>query len=452
MFDDIFNFLSHIDELFWSYFAFILIIVLGSILTIKNKFFQLLRIPQIGKTFFTMAKHGGEEKGRGVHPLKAFFASVGGMVGIGNVVGVITAINLGGPGALFWLWIAGLIGAIVKYSEIYLGLKYRQPNDHGGYDGGPMFFLKKAFKSPLFPTLVAILLCIYGVEIYQFTVATESVINNWPISRPLFIALILGLVLYGGAGGVKRIGSICSWLMPVFISVYLLMALWVIFSKITFLPSVLFTVFKSAFTGHAAVGGFVGSSMILAIQHGVARAAYSSDIGIGYDSILQSESNTIHPQRQACLAIIGVGIDSLICTVSMLVVLLTDVWTNTANLPASLLIQEALSKFFPYMYIFIPLFLIISMYTTVIAYLVVGLKCAHYLFPNYGRKFYFVYATFSLIFFSFFDPSRALIVMSIAGAMLLIINLLGIFRLRNEITFSAGDMFEYQSLTEEKIA
>ncbi len=434
MLETFFNALTHLDELFWGYVAFVFIVVLGLILTLRSGLFQILRLPYIFKTFFQFLGRSSEGE-RGIHPLKAFFASTGGMIGIGNVVGVVTAIQLGGPGALVWVWIAGIIGAIVKYCEIYLGFKYRVPNKEGGYDGGPMYFLKAAFKSRFIPLAVAGLLCVYGVEIYQFSVITDSISTNWHVNRVVVMALLLGMVLFAGLGGVRRIGQICSWIMPFFLVVYFAMGIWIIGQEFAVIPAVLANVFKSAFTGHAAVGGFVGSSVILAIQHGVARAAYSADIGVGYDSIIQSESATVHPERQARLAILGVFIDNMICTFTILVVLLSGVWT-AVDLEGSQLIQTALGTYFPYMEYFIPFFFVVTGYTTIIAYFVVGIKCARYLAPRWGKRVYVLYGVSSFVFFSFVPQYQALLVMSVSGAMLLMVNLLGIYRLRKEVVYS----------------
>lgn len=430
-----FEFLSCIDDVFWGYFAFVLIMVFGIFLSIRAGFFQILALPHICKTFFHFlkAKHNKE---RGVHPLKAFFASTGGMIGIGNVVGVVTAVQIGGPGALVWVWIAGIIGSIVKYCEIYLGFKFRVENQEGGYDGGPMYFLKKAFKTPIIPTFVAFLLCIYGVEIYQFSVITESIATNWQLPRLLVIGVLLLSVLYAAVGGIQRIGRICSWIMPFFLVVYLLIGFWVIGQEIHTLPALLVNVFSSAFAGHAAIGGFAGASVLLAIKHGMARAAYSSDIGIGYDSIIQSESSSVHPERQSRLAILGVLLDNTICTISILIVLISGVWKEEMPLAGSQLVQAGLSHYIPYMKYFIPLFFIVTGYTTIIAYFVVGIKCARYLSPIWGRKVYMGYAIIVFIFFPFLPQYQALLVMSITGALLLMTNLLGIFRLRHEIAFT----------------
>ena len=434
MLDSIFNNLSSLDAFFWGYIAFILIVMLGCCLTIQSRFFQIRAFPSTIKTFFHFLTTSSKNT-IGVHPLRAFFASVGGMIGIGNVVGIVTAIQIGGPGALFWVWMAALIGTIIKYSEIYLGLKHRVKNDRGGYDGGPMYFLRQAFNNKWIPIVISSLLCIYGVEIYQFAVITDSLSTNFSLNRYLVIPVLLTLILYASYGGVKRIGNICSIIMPFFMILYVSMSLWIIGQEISFLPGILKTVFTSAFSGHAAVGGFAGSSILLAIQHGVARAAYSADIGIGYDSIIQSESNTIYPDRQARLAILGVCIDNLVCTMSILVVLITGVWKSIDPIAGSQLVQTALSKYFPYMNFFMPIFIFIVGYSTIIAYFCVGLKCARFLSPQYGTRFYVIYGAASMVFFSFFNQEQALLVMSLSGAMLLIINLLGIFKLRNQIEF-----------------
>ncbi|HEY2811231.1 MAG TPA: amino acid carrier protein [Rhabdochlamydiaceae bacterium] len=444
MFSFFFNFLSTVDQFFWSYFAFVLIMVLGGYLTIKMRFFQIRALPSLCKTFVHFLRTRSVDE-KGVHPLKVFFASVGGMIGIGNVVGIVTAVQVGGPGALFWVWIAALIGALIKYSEIILGFKYRVANERGGYDGGPIYFLQAAFKSRLVPTIVAILLCIYGVEIYQFSVVSQSLVSNWNFHPHLVLILLLGFVIFAGVGGVKRIGKICSCVMPFFLIAYIFMGLWIICSAIDQLPAIFSTVVHSAFKGHAALGGFAGSSALLAIQHGISRACYSADLGIGYDSMIQSESSTSYPEKQASLAVLGVFLDNLICTMSILIVLVSGIWTANPPIDASELIKSVLSVHFPSMKLFMPLFLLVVGYTTLIAYFCVGMKCARFLSPTCGEKIYIAYAICSFIFFSFFDQTQALLVMSLSGALLLCVNLFGIFRLRRHILPSVAPALPSES-------
>ena len=358
-----------------------------------------------------------------------------GMFGIGNIVGVLIALQVGDPGALFWVWIAALFGSIIKYAETFLALKHRVVNNKGGYDGGPMYFLKEVFRKPWIPASVAGLFCIYGTDVYQFNVLTDCLSKTLDIQKWIIMTGLLSLVLFGGLSGIKRVAKVCSLIMPFFLLTYVSMSLWIIVQEASLLPSLFTLVFKSAFQGHSALGGFAGSSVLLAIQHGTARVAYSADLGVGYTAIVQSESKTVYPEKQASLAVLGVFIDNFICTISILLVLITGLWTASPPIPTAELVQNSLAEYFPYMTIFIPIFLIIAGYTTLISYFCAGMKCARFLSPKHGKKVYILYSGFAFFFFSFFDQSAALLVMSISGALLLIINLVGIFYLREQISF-----------------
>jgi AGCS family alanine or glycine:cation symporter len=431
----VFDILSQIDAFFWNYFGFTIIALLGCYLTIKTKFFQLRAIPSIIRTFFHFFKTRGHAT-IGTHPLKVFFASVGGMIGVGNIVGIITALQIGGPGAIFWVWVAAFLGSLIKYAEVFLGLKYRQKNSEGGYDGGSIYFLQKAFRFKYIGLLVSILLCIYGAEIYQFSVLTHSLSLNWGLNQTFVILTVLTLILYTVIGGIKRVGKICVWLVPLFTFVYISMSLVVIGLHITALPGLLKGIFFSAFTGHAAVGGFAGSTIMLAMQHGISRSVYSADVGIGYDSIIQSESSATQIENQARLSLLGVFMDNLICTLSLLVALTTGFWKNDPMLDPFLIVQNGLGTVFPGQVVFMPIFLFVLVFTTLISFLLVGMKCARFIHPRYGQKCYLVFATSFFLFFSYLDPSKALLIMSLAGCLLLCINLLGILILRKEVLFS----------------
>lgn len=430
-----YHFLEKIDTIFWGYIAFVLIMILGVYFTISTRFFQIRALPSLFKTLWNSIKHKDENQ-TGIHPIKILFASVGSMVGIGNLVGIVTAVQMGGPGALFWIWVAALCGSLIKYSEVYLGLKHRVANTHGSYDGGPMYFLTKAYSAKWVPYVISLLLCVYGVEIYQFSVVADSISSNWSLNREVVVGVLLVCVLGVGIGGISRVGKIASIMLPTFILIYIAMGLWVIGNHFFSLPEVLKNVFYSAFNGHAAIGGFAGSTIILAIQHGIARAAYSADIGIGNDSVIHSESRAVCPALQARLAVCGVFIDNIVCTLSILLILLTGIWNTPETIPASHMVQKALSLHFPFMEWFMPLFLLILGFTTIIAYFCVGVKCAKFLSPRLGRRFYFLYAACALPLFSFLDQSQALLMMSLAGSLLLMINLVGIFRLRKEVEFT----------------
>lgn len=431
MIESVFSYLSSFEEMLWSYLCIPLMIALGIYFSIRFRFSQLLKFNSIIKLFIqTLKEPWGKDQG--IHPISAFFASIGGCIGIGNIVAVCTAIQIGGPGAIFWMWVAAFFGMVIKYSEVYLGYIHRQPDGKGGYNGGPMYFLPKVFKSPVIPIIVSVLLCIYGTEIYMFKIVTYSIVENWGFNQYLVIALLLGMVIYVASGGVDRVGKISGVIIPLFLLVFVGMSFWVLLKNISAWPSMFATIFSSAFTGHAAVGGFAGSGILLSMSQGVARGCYTGDIGIGYASVVQAEARCQDPKKQAKLAILGIFLDTfIICTMSTLLVMVTGVWQEGTS--ASLMVQKALSMYFPYMNLYMPIFLFILGYSSLIAFFCVGLKCARFIHNKRGAMVYYIYSVVSFILFSFIDQSYALMVMSITGACLLLINVSGMYLMRQEI-------------------
>lgn len=433
MFTLLVNCISWVENLLWMWIVWPLILVMGIYLTIRSRGAQVRYWPTACRNFYRFLTHSSSATS-GVHPIKTFFASVGGCVGVGNIVTVCVAIQLGGPGALFWLWITALVGMIVKYSELFLGVKFRIHRGDGLHDGGPMFFLRKVCSYAWVPVLVTVLLALYGVEIYQFSVVTKTLSLNFDWNEYVVAAGLLLAVLYASVGGVQRVGGISGLLVPLFFFLFFGMGLWVLAHHITEIPSLIMLVVQSAFQGHAALGGFVGSTLYIAASQGIRCACYSGDIGVGYASVIHSETRVRQPQQQAALAFVEIFLDSfLICTMSALIILVTGVWS--LPIASELLMQHALSLYFPYMHFFMPLFLTLLAYSTIIAYFCVGLKCASYLSPKYGRLLYCLYASIVLPLFSFMNTAVALSVMYTVGGGLMVINLIGIFLLRKELSF-----------------
>ncbi len=433
MVNTVFNFLEQLNDFIWAHAAFVFIVGLGGYFAITSRLFQVRQFfPIIGSFAQAFRKKTG---GAGIHPLKTFFAAIGGCIGIGNIVGIATAVQLGGPGALFWTWVGGLMGMLIQYAEVYLGLKYRVKNDQDSYDGGPMYFLPIAYRGKWIAPVICVLLCIYGVEIFMFNVMTDSISTNWGLNEYWVAALLLLATITVALGGINRVGEVCSAIIPLFILCYLGMGFWVLAQNYSLLPDIFRMIFEGAWTKQAAVGGFAGSSLMLTISMGLSRGAYSGDIGVGYTSIIYAESRTQQFGRQASMTIIGVFIDTfVICTMSILLILTTGHWK--AGIDPTLMVQEALSLFFPYMHLFMPFFLFLLGYTTILAYFVVGVKCARYLSPKWGPRLYYTYAITALPLFAFVDPTQVFVVMSLSGALLLIFNLTGIFLLRKEVKFT----------------
>lgn len=429
----IFFFLEQVNDFIWSHIAFILILGLGGYFSFKSRFFQVRSFPGIFASFCSFFRYKTAE-GQGIHPLKAFFAAIGGCIGIGNIVAICTAVQIGGPGALFWTWVGGLAGMLIQYTEVFLGMKYRVKNKEGSYDGGPMYFLPAAYKVRWIAPVVAVLLCFYGVEIFMFNVMVDSISVNWALN-PYWVAFILLVAtIVVALGGINRVGEVCSTLIPLFIVFYLLMGFWILIQHAEDLPRILKEVFEGAFTTQAAKGAFAGSSVSLAISMGLSRGAYSGDIGVGYTSVIHAESRTHQIKRQASLTIVGIFLDTfVICTMSIFLVLITEQWHT--GIDVALMVQQALGLYFPYMHYFMPFFLFLLGYTTILAYFVVGVKCAKFVSPKWGVRLYYLYAIIALPLFAFVDATNAFVLMSLSGACLLLINVVGMFILRKEVEF-----------------
>jgi AGCS family alanine or glycine:cation symporter len=428
-----FAFLEHVNDFIWAHIAFVLLVGLGLYFTIRSGFFQIRKFPEIVGVFISFFSE--KARGAGVHPLKVFFAAIGGCIGIGNVVGICTAVQLGGPGALFWTWVGGLFGMLIQYSEVYLGLKYRITNKEGSYDGGPMYFLPIAYKGKWVAYAVCILLCIYGVEFFMFNVMADSISTNWHINEYWVVAFLLLSTIIVALGGINRVGEVCSGIIPLFIVMYMGMGLWILGGRIAEIPAIFSMIFDGAFTPQAAIGGFAGSTVALTISMGLSRGAYSGDIGVGYTSIVYAESSTTRFGRQASLAIAGIFLDTfVICSMSIFLVLSTGHWK--ADIDPTLMVQEALGLTFPYMHFFMPFFLFLLGYTTILTYFVVGVKCAKFISPKWGPIIYYIYACITLPLFAFVNPTQALVVMSLSGALLLLLNVFGMFLLRKQIKFN----------------
>jgi AGCS family alanine or glycine:cation symporter len=434
MVDNIFNIFSFLESFIWTYIGVIYICAAGLYLTYKSDFFQFKALLNVRSNIKKLINDSKISQEAGVNPIKLYFASVGGMVGLGNITGITVGVLTAGPGIIVWLWIASFMGMLVKYSEIYLGVKYRVTNDHSGFDGGPMYFLPIAFRYKATGILVAVLLCIYGVEVWQFAVVADNIHNTFNIDKVYVIFFLLFIVLYASIGGIKRLADVCSIFMPFFMISYIIMCFYIVFANFNVLPEKFALILKSAFYGVDAVKSFTGASIIFIAHNAISRAVYSGDIGIGFDSIVQSETRIVDPKQQATLSIYALFSDTFICTMTALVLVVTDAWqfldVNKTNV-----IKDVFADYFYYMDSFFVILLFFAGYTTLIAYLTVGLKCARYLNPKYGRIIYLLYAIPAFVFFSFHDQNKVYTLMQLSSGLLMLINLTAILKLSNRIEF-----------------
>ncbi len=428
--------LEIVDEIFWSYIAAPGLIALGLYFTWKSRFFQIRQMRHVINIFKNFArKKYNDPQARGVAPIQAFFASIGGAIGTGNLVAVGTTLQIGGPGAVFWLWFAGLMGMLVKYGEIFLGVKFRIQNNENSYTGGPITYLRHVPHGFFWSGFVAVLMCLYGTEIYIFRVVSSTLSDGWNLNQYFVIFTLLFLVVGIGQGGVRLVGKVCSKIIPLFLVAYIGMGLFVLIKNFAVIPSVFALIFKHAFTPHAAIGAFTGTTLALTISHGVKRACYVGDIGVGYASTMHAETQEPVPARQAAFGIIDVFLDVfVVCTMSMMIILVSGVWYQDIN--PNYMVRAALSEYFSFVPLIWPLFIFLLGYTTLIAFFSSGRRAATTISSKYGARVYELVSICSLLIFSFLGTdAQCLSAMSIVGSLLLACNLYGLFMLKDYVSF-----------------
>ncbi|MDZ5761465.1 amino acid carrier protein [Lyticum sinuosum] len=435
--EDFFSILYIIDNIIWNYIGLLVIIFIGIYLTVVSKGYQFSIILNLKHHIQKLIQDENKDQ-PGINPFSIYFASIGGMIGLGNLVSVVAALLIGGPGTLFWMWISALIGMLIKYSEIYLGIEYRVFSQNG-YNGGPMYYLRHAFKDNKFlkkvlPIMSATFLCIYGADVSQFLIITDTMVTNFGFNRITVIICILLMLLMTTLGGIKHFSKICVIMMPPFMISYTIICIIILSLNYTKIPSALYLIIKSAFYGHSAIGGFLGSTMITAMHYGTSRAVYSGDIGIGYDSIIHSETRITKAEKQAPIAVMALLSNIFISSMSVLIVIITDKWTMIGFKPSEY-IGEAIKTIIPsrYVNLYIGILFFISGFTTIAGFFVVGQKCATFINEKFGRIIYIFYGITVFSLFSFFDQNNVMLLMSVSGGILMIINLSGIFKMRKKI-------------------
>lgn len=321
-------------DFLWGLPLIALIIGTGLLLTILTKGYQFRYLGHIIKSTFTKDKNIGEEGV--IPPMEAVSIAIGAAVGVGNVGGVATAIATGGPGALFWIWVAALLGMIIKMAEVTLACYYRKIDENGEPYGGPTYYIErglgeeKGFKAwPVVAVLFAVgLSTTIFITLGNFN-TSEALASTFNIPILIPAALYAITVFIITVGGIKSLGKIAAKLVPFMCLFYVACGLIILAANIDALPATLAMVFKSAFTGHAAVGGFTGVAFAAMIRTGFARSVYSNEAGWGTSPMIHSTAKTSHPVRQGMMGAFEVFTDTIVvCSITALVILVTGEWSS----------------------------------------------------------------------------------------------------------------------------
>ncbi len=375
--------LNDINAVVWGKPMLFMIFGTGLFLMLGLRFMPLLNLAKGFKLLWQ--GRAGDHKAGEISPFNALMTSLSATIGTGNITGVATAIFIGGPGALFWMWLTALIGMATKYAEAVCAVHYREVDEQGSYLGGPMYYIKNGLgKSWLW---LGVLFAIFGA-LASFgignTVQANSVAHamQTQFNIPVWLTGLVLVILTGAVvlGGIKRIAQVAGKLVPFMAIAYFLAGLLVLASHFSEIPAAFALIIDSAFNPVAATGGFAGASIIMAIQWGVARGIFSNEAGLGSAPIAHAAAKTDDPVRQGKIAMLGTFIDTIIvCSITGLAIVLTGVWTS--GVKGAALTMAAFDQVLPETGgMIVSLAQAVFAFTTILGWSVYGERCVEFLF------------------------------------------------------------------------
>ncbi len=365
----------------WGPPMLILLVGTGFWLTFALRGVQFTQLLHSLYLAFIKRKGDTTEPGDITH-FQALMTALSATVGTGNIAGVATAIAAGGPGALFWMWLTGLVGMATKYAEAVLAVKYRVVDENGEMSGGPMYYISKGLNQPWLGAVFAVFASIaaFGignmVQSNSVAAAVEATFHISPVITGIVLMVCTAVVILGG---IKNIGKVTGILVPIMIAFYMGGALIIIVMNISGVPAALALIVREAFTPTAASGGFAGASVMLAIRMGVARGVFSNESGLGSAPIAAAAAQTKNPVSQALVSMTQTFIDTIIvCTLTGLVLILTNTWDMGKT--GAELTTIAFGAGVPGGAYIVTIGLILFAYSTVLGWSYYGEKSIEYLF------------------------------------------------------------------------
>ena len=379
------NFIGAINGVVWGPPMLILILGVGLFLSLGLKLMPVLKLGAGFRLMWKGRSAAGDESDGDIPPFQALMTALSATVGTGNIAGVATAVFLGGPGALFWMWLTALVGMATKYSEAVLAVRFREVDERGSYVGGPMYYIRNGLgkKWAWLGVLFAIFAAIAGFGIGN-TVQANSVadVMETTFGLPHWITGVILMVLVGLVliGGIRRIGQVASALVPLMAVSYVLAGLVVLAINFADIPAAFALVFEHAFSPIAAEGGFAGAAVWAAIRFGVARGVFSNEAGLGSAPIAHAAAQTKNPINQGMVAMLGTFIDTIIiCTITGLVIITSGAWTSGESGAAltSMAFSQALPGVGDYV---VAIALAVFAFTTLLGWSFYGERSVEFLF------------------------------------------------------------------------
>lgn len=450
---------SYVNGFIWGVPAMICIIGVGIYLSVRTGFLQIRKFGfafrhTAGKIFDKTEAADGA-----ITPFQALCTALAGTVGTGNIAGVAGAIALGGPGAVFWMWISAILGMCTKFAEVTLAVHFREKNAHGDWVGGPMYYIKNGLSKKW--QFLAVLFSIFGaVAVFGTGNATQvntivtalntaflnyGVISNVQVGTfnlvaGIIIAICLGLVLLGG---IKRIGSFTEKLVPFMALLYVALGLGVIIINIKNVPGVFASIFEGAFAPKAVTGGIVGS-MFMSMRRGVSRGIFSNEAGLGTGSIAHATSHTNEPVEQGLFGIFEVFTDTIvICTLTALIILCSGVTVNYGQAAgAELTIAGLTVSYGKWVSVFAAVALACFAFSTAIGWGLYGSRCLEFLFgTKIIKPFLLVYSMVAIV-GATMDLGFIWDISDTFNGLMLIPNLIAVFMLSGTVIELTKDYFQ----------
>lgn len=384
------EFLTMVDTFVWGPPLMILLIGTGVLLTIRLGLLQVMKLPKALSLIFTARNAGSGD----INSFQALCTALAATVGTGNIVGVATAIKAGGPGALFWMWLAAFFGMATKYAEGVLAVKYRTVDENGNASGGPMYYIEQGLGKSFKP--LAVLFSVFGImtaclgsgtftQVNAITSITEVSLGI-PVAYTAAVLTILVAVVT--IGGLQSIAKVASKIVPFMAVLYVITTVSVLAYYSDKVADAFMLVIHSAFNPTAAMGGFLGATVMVAMRNGVARGIFSNEAGLGSAPIVAAAAKTKWPAEQGLVSMTGTFIDTIIiCSLTGLTLIVSGVWCGDVN--GAAMTEAAFSSAFPYAAKYLlTAGLVLFAFTTIIGWNYYGERCVEYLFGVKGIKPY----------------------------------------------------------------
>ena len=446
--------LQNISDFIWGPPLLILLVGTGVYLTLRLRLLQIFKLPLALKYVFGKDEEENDEGAEGdVSSFGALCTALSATIGTGNIVGVATAVKAGGPGALFWMWIAAFFGMATKYAEGVLAIKYREVDENGNMAGGPMYYIQNGLGLKWLAKIFAVLgigVAFFGIGTFgQVKSISDAASITFKVPLILTAVIVTVLVALVTLGGIKRISRVSEKVVPFMAGIYILGAVLVLICNYSAIPEALSIIIRSAFNPQAALGGAAGITVQIALQRGVGRGVFSNEAGLGSAPIAAAAAKTKSPVRQGLISMTGTFFDTIvICTMTGLAIVLTGAYSSP--LEGAALTTAAFEAGLPFAVIgkyIVNIGLIFFAFTTILGWNYYGERCAEYLL---GVKSILPYRMIFIALVAvgpFLSLDLIFIIADIVNGMMAFPNLIGLIGLRKVVIKETEDYF--QQLKEE---